>query len=72
MTKSFEESYPTITRWIEDYGWIEIGKSDYSESLIRAFDDGGLVWENLDSYRTLDDALQALEDSLASWLEENE
>lgn len=63
MTKSFEESYPTITRWIEDYGWIEIGKSDYSESLIRAFDDGGLVWENLDSYKTLDDALQALEDN---------
>ncbi len=72
MTKSFEASYPNITHWVESIGWIEIGKAEYSESLIRAFDNGGMVWENLDSYNNLDEALKALEEGLASWLEENE
>ncbi|MCS6958585.1 MAG: hypothetical protein RMK91_00850 [Pseudanabaenaceae cyanobacterium SKYGB_i_bin29] len=71
MTKSFAETYPTIARWIANYGWVEIGKSDYSESLVRAFAAEGLVWENLDKYKTIDDALQALEASLASWLEDH-
>jgi hypothetical protein len=41
MAKSFEARYPNITRWVESRGWIEIGKAEYSESLIRAFDEGG-------------------------------
>ncbi len=69
MTKSFEKIYPNITHWVESCGWIEIGKAEYSESLIRAFDHRGMVWENLDSYNCLDDALQALEASLESWLD---
>jgi hypothetical protein len=42
----FSQSYPTITRWIEKQGWIEFGADDYSNSLIRALDLGGLVWES--------------------------
>ncbi len=70
MAKSFEARYPNITRWVESRGWIEIGKAEYSESLIRAFDEGGMVWENLDNYSSLDQALDALEASLLSWLDD--
>jgi hypothetical protein len=51
MAKSFVDHYPNITRWVESRGWIEIGKAEYSDSFIRAFDEGGIVWENLDNYR---------------------
>ena len=54
---SFSQSYPTIARWIEEQGWIEIGADEFSTLLIRVLDPGGLVWEidsNLDS---IDDAL---------------
>jgi hypothetical protein len=40
---SFAESYPTITRWVEEQGWIEIGADEYSTSLVRALDPGGMV-----------------------------
>ena len=68
MTNSLEETYPNIARWVEAYGWIEIGQDDYSPSFVRALDVGGMVWEGSDSYETLDEAMQALEAGLAEWM----
>ena len=59
MAQSFDATYPTIVRWVQEYGWIEIGQDDMSRSFIRALDDGGTVWEGRKSYPTLDAALQA-------------
>jgi hypothetical protein len=70
MAQSFDATYPTIARWVQEYGWIEIGQDDMSRSFIRALDDGGLVWEGRRSYSTLDAALQALETALAKWMQE--
>jgi hypothetical protein len=70
MAQSLEITYPTITRWVQEYGWIEIGQDDMSRSFIRALDDGGLVWEGRRSYPTLDAALQALETALVAWIHE--
>jgi hypothetical protein len=71
-TFSFERFYPNITRWVNGYGWIEIGQNDYSSSFIRVLDEGGLVWEGEDSYETMNDAMKALESGIAEWMKENE
>lgn len=68
MTNSIEKLYPTIAEWVTTQGWIEIGQDQGSDSFIRGLDEGGLVWEGRQSYDTLDDALQDLEQGLAEWL----
>jgi hypothetical protein len=46
MTQNLEATYPTIARWVQEYGWIELGQDDMSQSFVRALDDGGMVWAN--------------------------
>ena len=70
MTASVEGSYPHVARWVTTHGWIELGQTEHSASLVRALDVGGLVWEGATTYRSLDKALQALDEALASWLRE--
>ena len=72
MATSFEESYPNITRWVKSQGWIELGQDEYSSSLVRALDIGGMVWEGSTYYATLDEAFDALETALAEWWEKND
>ena len=66
----FEHMYPHIARWVQSYGWIEIGADHYSRSLVRAFDEGGTVWESKDDDTTLDAVLQALDTFLAVRMKE--
>jgi hypothetical protein len=68
MSGAFEHLYPYIAQWVQAHGWIELGYDDYSRSFIRALDIGGMIWEGLEHYSTLDEALQALERTLAEWM----
>ena len=68
--KNFSSTYPNIAEWIESYGWIELGQDDYSKSLIRALDEGGMRWESKAKYKSLDDALDELEAALDKIIEE--
>jgi hypothetical protein len=70
MAQNLEAIYPTITRWVQEYGWIEIGQDEMSPSFVRALNEGGMVWEGRKSYPTLDAALQALETALVAWMQE--
>lgn len=70
MAQNFDTAYPTIARWVMEYGGIEIGHDDMSRSFIRTLDEGGLVWEGQEDYATLDDALQDLEAGLVAWMRE--
>ena len=70
MAQSIDATYPTVARWVMEYGWIEIGQDEMSRSFVRALDEGGLVWEGQEDYATLDDALQDLEAGLAAWMQE--
>ena len=70
MAQSIDAPYPTIARWVMEYGWIEIGQDHMSRSFVRALDAGGLVWESQEDYATLDDAWQDLEAGLATWMRE--
>ncbi len=65
----FEQAYPHIARWVESYGWIEIGDDGMGRSWIRALDEGGLIWEG-ERVKTVDDALRALEAALDEWMRE--
>lgn len=64
---SVETRYPHVARWVGEFGWIEIGQDDFSRSMVRALDIGGLIWEGKPRYATLDAALQDLDHALAAW-----
>src|ERR1700730_8185588 len=71
-TSSFDEMFPTIARWVlQEEGWVELGADHYSRSLVRALYGGGMAWEGTDEYGSLDEALRAMEEGIASWLEEH-
>ncbi len=72
MKNPFTKNYPNVTYWVESHGWIEIGQDDYSRSLLRALDAGGMIWESNDSHKTVDEALQAFETELIEWFRQNE
>ena len=67
---TFEQAYPTLARWVQHYGWLELGRVSWSRSLIRALDEGGLVWEGGAAASTLSAALAEAETALAAWFRE--
>jgi hypothetical protein len=71
MTNVFEQAYPLVTRWVNEFGWIEIGDDNANESFIRALDEGGMVWEGRHTYPSLDEAMMDLEKGIAAWMREN-
>ncbi len=72
MAAAFETLYPNIAYFVDAIGWIELGHNYDSPltSLIRALDQGGMVWEGKDRYTTLDEAFQDLEHGLAAWFQD--
>ena len=68
---SFEGSYPNIVAWVSNGGWVEIGYVEYTGSFVRALDKGGMVWEGLSRYESVDDALKALDQGVAEWMDEH-
>jgi hypothetical protein len=68
----FDQRFPTIARWIsQEEGWVELGADHYSRSLVRALYGGGMAWEGKGDYESLDEALRAMEEGIAAWLEEH-
>ncbi len=70
MPGDFVHNYPNVNRFAFERGWIEVGADEYSHSLIRALDLGGLVWEGKEGYESLDEALAHLQQGLAQWMKE--
>ncbi len=71
ISTSFEHQYPNITRWVSEFGWIEVGQDEYSRSLVRALSEGGMIWEGDTKYVSFDAALDALDREIGEWLAEN-
>ncbi len=72
LTPTFDEMFPTVARWVsQEEGWVELGADHHSRSLVRALYGGGMVWEGADDYKSLDEALRAMEKGIAAWLDEN-
>ncbi len=59
---SLGQVYPTIARWASGYGWVMFGINAVDHPFVRALDEGGMVWEGKEKYKTLGEALQAYGD----------
>jgi len=69
---TFDEEYPNLAAWIlGDDAWIELGRDDFSRSVVRILDIGGLIWEGEHTYPTVAAALADAEAALAAWLDVN-
>jgi hypothetical protein len=68
---SFEGSHPNIAARVSNGGWVEIGYVEYTGSFVRALDEGGMVWEGMSRYESVDDALKALDQGVAEWMDEH-
>jgi hypothetical protein len=60
--------FPAIGRWVQESGWVEVGRRKGAGFVARALGDGGLVFED-NSSTTLAEALAALERGLAEYFE---
>lgn len=70
-SRTLEQQYPTLHRFVEEIGWIEIGQHEVISAFVRAYDLGGTVYEGKDSYPSLEAALQDLEAEIKAYLDEN-
>jgi hypothetical protein len=69
--KSFEEQYPALHHFVEEIGWIEIGQHEMISAFVRAYDQGGTVYEGEDDYPSLAAALADLEAGVQAYLDEH-
>src|SRR5271157_1706129 len=65
---SFRAMFPNITRWVKDFGTVELGYDPNTDSFMRAMDEGGMVWKGESHYEYLDDALLDLEKGIRATL----
>jgi hypothetical protein len=56
--------FPALAMWVQEGGWVEVGRQKEAGFVARALDDAGVVFEN-NSSTTLAEALAALEEGLA-------
>ena len=62
---------PAIGAWVQESGWIEVGRRKEGSFVARALDDNGLVFENNFS-NTLVEAMAALEEGLTGRFKDHE
>src|SRR4051794_13002950 len=55
-----EKTFPALAHWVQAHGRVEIGVQEGSGVLVRAFDEGGVVFESAEP-ENLGEALVALE-----------
>lgn len=51
-------------------GWLELGRDEWRQSLVRVLDGGGMIWESDASVTSLTDALALAEAALVAWMQE--
>ena len=69
--RGFAGRYPTLAKFVEEYGTLEIGFDPMTKSFIRAIErEGSLIWQGRAHYKDVDHALLAAEVAIARWLKE--
>jgi len=66
---SFEATYPAITRWIKEFGRIEIGTAGFTDKFVKAIDRDGIPWGGKGEYGSIDEALRDMENGVKALLE---
>jgi hypothetical protein len=70
-SKYLESKYPSLTRFVNEIGRVEIGLGNYMISaFVIAYDEGGTIYEGQDSYPSLDAALKDLDAGIKKHLDE--
>ena len=64
-----EAMFPAIARYVQGYGYVEIGDQESFGFVVRALGYGGLDFED-DTPETLAEAMAVLEAGLSKWFEE--
>jgi hypothetical protein len=68
----FEDLYPNIAEFVGGHGFVQIGFDDDSPlGYVIAMTMGGTVFDGKQKYKSLDAALEDLEEGVAQWMEEN-
>ncbi len=70
MESLFESQFPNITRWVKEFGDIEIGYDRDTATFIRAIDEGAMVWGGGSRFGTIDEALSQLERRIGAILDD--
>jgi hypothetical protein len=70
MPSCFESDYPTITRWIKEFGRIEIGGESFTDHFVKAVNREGVLWGGKRQYTTIDEALKDMERGIEAFLVE--
>src|SRR4051794_29791088 len=68
-SSSFEATYPAITRWIREFGRVEIGPDEFMDNFVKAIDRGGMPWGGRSNYETIDETLRDMEEGSQAFLE---
>ena len=68
-SSSFEATYPAITRWVEEFGRVEIGTAGLMDNFVKAIDRDGIPWCGKGEYESIDEALRDMEDGIKAFLE---
>ncbi len=63
-------THPHLTKWVAEFGTVEIGHCSQTRSFIRVLDEGGMVWKGRRSYSTLDAALADAEAGVMRWMKD--
>jgi hypothetical protein len=61
MPSSFEADFPEITRWIKEFGRIEIGGASFADPFVKAVNRDGIRWSGKREYTSIDEALKDME-----------
>ena len=69
LNTGLNRNYPNLAKWVTEDSF-EIAY-EYNKGIVaRAFDEEGIVWEG-QNYRTLEEAMHALEKGIKTWIEKN-
>src|SRR4051812_8731527 len=64
VPQGFDEAFPAVVRWVKTQGRIEIGVEGGQGFVVRALDDGGMVFEGKGG-QSVGEALTALQRRIA-------
>lgn len=67
---NIEAVFPNVAEWVQGCGWIEIGDQGWQGFVVRALNEGGMIYEK-EGCHTLAEAMTALEKGLEKWSKEN-
>ncbi len=66
-----EYKFTQIAAAMENGARIELGATDYDDSVVRAYQESDLIAECTGDYTDLDEALQEMDDRLQEWNDDN-